>query len=824
MPLEPRFRRVAALRRRFVNRESILEAYAEELSRAGDDVRLLNIVGVGGIGKSRLLRELRDRAGDSHRTATLDLQVPAMRQQEDALAVLRVELGRQGVRFDRFDIGYAVFWQRLHPHLRLTPKELPFIEESEALTQILGDASGIPVFGTALGLVKLAERATAGVRRRRRIRIDDTLRSLDDLSNVELADAVTYLFAQDLRESSAERPYVVFVDAYEALVSASVRAGRASMLDAWLRDLVAQLDRGLVVVASREPLRWQSYDPGWAEVTRQCQVGGLPMRARLELLTESGIADPADRASIARASAGLPFYLHLAIDTWTASGEPGRAVSPEEIVQRFLQHVSGQEIRTLELLSIPRIFDFEIFQALADAFDLPRHRPAWESLTAYSFVYPAGQHGLRLHQLMRAALATHVSPATTRDAHRILRNIWANRSGQVARTEDGVATKARAIRETAYCALHAGQVGGAGLLEYADQALNCGGKQAVDGVRRDLQEFVVDGADRPDLAAALLCMEAEAAVVLGDAPTATGLTPALDWPMDDVVGARLALAAAHGRRIGGATEAARRLFATVWENHAGPVRHRAGFCLADIEMWQGRFRDAFAMSGQILDGCPEDDTVLRGDVARLLHLGHRFALDFAASWREWDRSYELYRRADTVVGLANLKTNRAELLAWTGPAEAVQVATDAIEVQRTMGAQHELGKTFTALAIAQLRLGQFDESAGSFQAAAEALDKAGYRSGRARAELFRAFLHARRGGRVDAVDAARWAVAELVEAEVYPSLIVLAGQFLDALGARDRSVTEAVAVARSQIDALDSLAALEQRSGQLVAALLEERP
>ncbi|MEV4213663.1 hypothetical protein [Micromonospora sp. NPDC049662] len=824
MPLEPRFRRVAALRRRFVNRESILEAYAEELAKVGASVRVLNVVGVGGIGKSRLLRELRDRAGEGRRTATLDLQVPAMRQQEDALAVLRVELGRQGVRFDRFDIGYAVYWQRLHPHLRLTAKELPFVEESEALTQILDDVSGIPVFGTAVGLVKLAERATTGARRRRQIRIDDTLRSLDDLSNVDLVDAVTFLFAEDLRESSADRPYVIFVDAYEALVSASIRAGRASMLDVWLRDLVAQLDRGLVVVASREPLRWHAYDPSWATVTRQCQVDGLPMNARLELLTESGIADAADRDAIARASAGLPFYLHLAIDTWTAAGDPGRAVSPEEILQRFLQHVGGQEIRTLELLSIPRIFDFEIFQALADAFDLPRHRPAWESLTAYSFVYPAGQHGHRLHQLMRSALSTHISPATARDVHRILRDIWADRSGQAARTEDGVATRARAIRETAYSALHAGDVDGAGLLEYADQALNCGGKQAVDGVRRDLQEFVGEGGDATELAATLRCMEAESAVLLGDAPAATTLTSTLDWPVNEVVGARLVLAAAHGRRIGGATGAARRLFAEVWENHPGPVRHRAGVCLADIEMWQGRFRAAFAMSEQILAGCSEDDAVLRGDVARLLHLGHRFALDFPASEQQWNQAYELYRRADTVVGLANLETNRAELLAWTNPADAVPAAMVAIEVQRTMGAQHEIGKAFTALAIAQLRLGRYDESGGSFRAAADALDKAGYRSGRARAELFRAFLNVRRGRRADAVDAARWAVAELVEAEVYPNLIVLAGQFLDALSERDQQVSDAVAVARDQIDALDSLVALEERGRQLVTALLEDQP
>ncbi|MGH3847735.1 MAG: hypothetical protein ACRDS0_40920, partial [Pseudonocardiaceae bacterium] len=218
----------------------------------------LNVVGVGGIGKSRLVRELRNRAAASQgcRTAVLDLQVPAMRQQENALAVLRTEFGRQQASFDRFDIAYSVLWQRLHPNLRLTGRDLPFLAESEVLTTIFDDASGLPVFGTAIGLFKLADRATAWMRRKRAVHADEVLQMLDELENTEVLDAVTYLFAGDLRSASEQRPFVVFVDAYEALVPTPVRTGRASAADTWLRDLIGQLGRGLVVVASREPLNW----------------------------------------------------------------------------------------------------------------------------------------------------------------------------------------------------------------------------------------------------------------------------------------------------------------------------------------------------------------------------------------------------------------------------------------------------------------------------------------------------------------------------------------------------------------------------------------
>jgi len=91
MAIRPRFRRVAALQREFVDREPLLRAFGEEidlvrsaLAEGASAPRVLNLTGVGGIGKSRLLRELRVRAPEGWRAAALDLQVPAMRQQEDA--------------------------------------------------------------------------------------------------------------------------------------------------------------------------------------------------------------------------------------------------------------------------------------------------------------------------------------------------------------------------------------------------------------------------------------------------------------------------------------------------------------------------------------------------------------------------------------------------------------------------------------------------------------------------------------------------------------------------------------------------------------------
>ncbi|MCL9762801.1 aminoglycoside phosphotransferase family protein [Frankia sp. AiPa1] len=746
-----------------------------------------------------------------------------MRQQEDALAVLRTALGAQGVHFDRFDIAYAVLWQRLHPHLRLNRSELAFVEDSSILTDIADTVAGLPMFGTARGLIKLLERGTSDVRRRMRVRRDPTLAALDDLPNSELTDAVTFLFAEDLRAASQDRPYVIIVDSHEALVPSPVRTGRTQLADVWLRDLVAQLDRGLVVIASREPLRWELTDPEWNGLIQVSDIGGLPMEARLELLDIGGISDPIQSRTIADASAGLPFYLNLAVDTHQQTGGrvSGALVSQQEILARFLQNVASEEIRSMEVLSPARIFDYDTFRLLTTAYHLPDHRIAWESLTAYSFVYPAGP-ALRFHQLMASALRERLSAAATADIHGLLRGLWENRADQASGRDSG-AHAARALREAAYHALRSAAVDGAGLLDYTDRAVRRGGHGAARGITEDLRVRLRDDPGGDDLPDALLCLEAEAAVRLGDAAAATALIPdpLSARPIRTMVGARIAVAAGHGQRIAGATGTALDIYTRVWEQGPGACRRTAGLWAADLHMAQGRFRSAESLAAELDHEVPSHETEMRGDVARLRHLAHRFAFDFEAAARYLDEAAAHYTAADSVLGLANIQTNRAELLAHTHPAEAVIEAGQAIEIQREIGARHELGKAYTALAIGQLRCGQLDEAETSLRSACDTLDAVGYRSGRARAEFYRAVLHARRGRIEETLISLRWSVRELEAAEVYPTMILCADHTLAVLGVTDDEIAGSATRARATLQPFGTLADLDARVARFIGDLLD---
>ncbi|MFZ3469131.1 hypothetical protein ACODT3_31450 [Streptomyces sp. 4.24] len=833
MAIRPRYRRVSALQRQFFNREGLLATYDEELRGISSGPRILNVVGVGGIGKSRLLQELRHRTPDTFRTARLDLQLPTLRQQEDALAVLRTELGAQGVKFDRFDIAYAVLWQRVHPQLQMDRRNTPFAEESEILSKILDEAMGLPVIGTAAGLVRLTGRAMANRQRRHRIEADPTLQEIDGLSNAELGHAVTYLFAEEMRESAEDRPYVLYVDAYEAMVPTPLPGGRSFATDAWVRDLLGQLHGGLTVLASREALPWAAYDREWETVIRKARVGGLPMAARLDLLAQAGITEIPQQRSIAEASAGVPFYLHLAVDTHVQNPAwMEDAGTSEEIVQRFLQHVAPDEVRILELLSIARTFDLEVFRTIGRNFDLPTNLLTWESLTAYSFAYPLPQGWYRLHQLMIAALQGHLSPAVKRHVHAVLRQYWEDLADRVeAGAERGGVARSSPLREAVYHGLHAGNLEPEQILKHADRAIGMSSRQAVDGMVKDLRDHLGAsiGADAAPGALAGIrdaadCLDAESRLELGDTGAAVALTPVRDAPLRSVVSARLALAGANARRIAGESSLAAGIFEQVWQEHEGEARTSAGLCVADIRMWQGDFEGAFALAEEVHGICSPEERVIRGDLKRLMHLGHRFLMDFGRADELMAQAEAEYRAAGAVMGLANIRTNRAELLAFTDPEAAVREAGAALDVQRDLGAQHEIGKVYTAMGIAQIRLGELDRAQQSFLNANTALDRAGYRSGRARADMFRAFLHLQRGEREATRELLLHAAREFAACQVYPSLILAIHQASERIGLGDREITELAERARRSLRLPGAAADLEQRTEDVLSMFIEVSP
>ncbi|MFV0258375.1 MAG: hypothetical protein ACK5PP_08015 [Acidimicrobiales bacterium] len=227
----------------------------------------------------------------------------------------------------------------------------------------------------------------------------------------------------------------------------------------------------------------------------------------------------------------------------------------------------------------------------------------------------------------------------------------------------------------------------------------------------------------------------------------------------------------------------------------------AGLRTAELLMAEGRFATAMRVADEVLGRFPEANPELGGDLARLAHLAARFSYDFDLAEARLEEAAGWYARAGSAVGERALLTNRAELLAWSQPDAALPAANDAIAAHAKHGPQQELGKSYTALALAELRLGNLHRAEIALDAADKALTKTQHRSGLAMAGLLRAFLLARRGRLDDAADRARAAVAEFVSARAHPTMMLLAQELLELIGLPHRGVATEADHARSRLEA-----------------------
>jgi tetratricopeptide (TPR) repeat protein len=438
MPIQPKHS-LGQLRpgaaRQFTDRSDFLKLFQENI-QAGrlSDHRILVFYGVGGIGKTSMRKEMArmlDAAPATEIYACLDFDVPSYRDQETALFALRDAL-REGfkVSFPTFDIAYAVYWQKIHPQTAMDERSFPLLENSNLISDIAQCFGAVPLIGL---IPKLAIAATTGSKMIREWwtkRGAQELRDLPDLGPTEITERLPMFWAADLRDHMAHRavPAALFLDTYESLWETERSEGRFHQRDEWVRELVSQLPEVLWVMFGREKLRWAEIDKEWDKHIHQYLVGGLAPADARTFLTSCGISHPEVTEAILGGSQGVPYYLDLAVDTYLEirdrlKREPVRddfAATPREIFARFLRHLTQTEIETLKLLSVPRLWDYRLFELLVAKYQTGYPLTGFADLCRFSFVQGKTEESWSLHQLMRESLREHMGPELNRRVHQTL--------------------------------------------------------------------------------------------------------------------------------------------------------------------------------------------------------------------------------------------------------------------------------------------------------------------------------------------------------------------------------------------------------------------
>ena len=371
--------------------------------------RMLVIHGVGGVGKSSLLRMFRLHC----KSVNVPVALASGDEQKSALDVLTRwadDLKADGVSLPAFGKTleqYRVIQSKVDEQAKkavggrvadIAGKAASKTSEA-AGGALVGAAIGsvIPGVGTAVGSALGGVLGGMGAEV-----LVDWLRGFLRQPDIDLlldhAKKLTADFLADMEKAASKRRLVLMLDTFEQMM----------VLEDWARQVAQRLpDDVLLVIAGRAVPNWSR---AWSTWMANAQVEELKpiteddmheLVRRYYAMMRSGEPDPKQVEAIIRFARGLPMAVTSAVQLWVKYGvEDFQSVKPEivaNLVDRLMEGVPKELVPALEAAAIVRWFDQPILRAVMDQDDV---RDVYNELRRPPFVRTRTE-GLALHDAVR---------------------------------------------------------------------------------------------------------------------------------------------------------------------------------------------------------------------------------------------------------------------------------------------------------------------------------------------------------------------------------------------------------------------------------------
>ncbi len=391
------------------------EAVKAELEQESN-VHVLHYYGIGGIGKSSLLKKLMsemDEKLSQPRYIYIDLNNG--QESRSVLDKMRNMLADScKFHFPLFELGSYVYAKKLGD--KVSPLEVQTLtKKSPVLNLMMSVAGSIPVLGIATKVLSLADQGLAMLRSHLKNHSRE-LKQIEVLEAEDLYKKLPSLFAMDLacNLEQPEEPLVIFLDTYETLVNELSSIGQPLKADEWIRGeegLVQNIPHTLWVISGREKLKWERFDPEWKEAIESHILGNLSYADSEHFLEHAGITDRELRARLYTLTNGTPVYLDLCVDQFFRIREEDRTPDISmfgqntfDLLERFMRYMGDTQQDLVYLLACLDQWDDALMGDIAAAALSGFSWTAYEKAKDYSFVLPSDEGIYRIHQTVGSVL------------------------------------------------------------------------------------------------------------------------------------------------------------------------------------------------------------------------------------------------------------------------------------------------------------------------------------------------------------------------------------------------------------------------------------
>ena len=401
----------------FVGRTAEIDLCFDFLEQKEKDKQLVvSYYGIGGMGKSQLCKQLLLKLNNNpvYNYSFIDFFNKEGFQIYDFLKFLRNHFQHNHkIKFPLFDLAYVVLLSKINVSVKGDQKITEVVESSSIVSDILGIVQDLPYLSLIPKAWSIIEKTYNLASTKKYQKFID---KLYELSEQELFESLYQFFIEDMNnhiESYPDKQYIIVFDTYEALWMNKRLLAYDSIVDKWVRKLVNGLPNVSFIIFGREAIEWEKLDANeFKDVIKKVPLSKLHEEEIKELLNYHSILDEEIQFAIINNLNGYPLSIGLAIELYEALRKKNiyptykdfeNLTTDREIFDRLMKYLTRQEAQALEALALTPSWDYDLFIALMDCFNIHFGFDDYLDLVRFSFIIEEeGRH--RIHDVMRENL------------------------------------------------------------------------------------------------------------------------------------------------------------------------------------------------------------------------------------------------------------------------------------------------------------------------------------------------------------------------------------------------------------------------------------
>ena len=394
------------------------DTYCKEHSQNPLYVQVLAYYGMGGVGKTALLKKITSEMDEKLEGNARYVRFDFNDSQSPIEILARIKnILEKEYKFDfpLFELGQYALAQKNGQDME-APEAKSFFEKSPSLGTILDVVGILPAADLCIKLAKAVDTGISLISNLVQKHKSSTL-AINTLAPQDLQDYLPHLFIKDLNDNTEKKdePLVIFLDTYEQLVNEAKDGNAVHYADEWLKG-----DKGLIlgchnvlwVIAGRERLKWMDLDADWEGTLIQQSLGQFSELDSIDYLQKSGVKEAPLREQLSKLTSGVPIHLSLCVDVYNQikekNGVPTIAdfgESFEGLIPLFMSRLENESERLqVFLLSCLQMWDDALVQYVSKDVLKGLWETSYSRVKGLSFITDTQDGKYNMHQTACAAI------------------------------------------------------------------------------------------------------------------------------------------------------------------------------------------------------------------------------------------------------------------------------------------------------------------------------------------------------------------------------------------------------------------------------------